>query len=451
MEIDLRNKPLIAARVFNRPLLLDPSYARVFIAALAQQIGGISGLTDIEGNHLDAQGMETLAAGYVQSRQSPNGQLAYEIEGSVAIIRIFGTLVQRSGNLQPYSGMTGYNGIVERMRLAQADQSVRGVMMVNSSPGGDVSGCFDTVRTLRKLAQEGGKPVWAISNDMACSACYAVSTAASRRLVTDTSMTGSIGVVMAHTNLEKLYQDAGVEVTLIHSGAHKIDGNPYQALPAEVRAKWQVEADELRLQFATLVADATRLSVDEVLATEAAVYNGQAAVDAKLADEMVNGYEAVAEFNNWLDSKRTGRTTITSRGLTMDEEQQKAAMAAEKQAAAKEAAQAEKTRLASIGRHQHAATFPALTQALQFDTELSADVCGQVLDAAAVDHAAFAAVQVVTADENPATADLNTPLDQAMAAHGTKTIPPELDDKTEKSMGAQMKAARAKHRGHKAQ
>jgi ClpP class serine protease len=41
------------------------------------------------------------------------------------------------------------------------------------------------------------KPVWALANDMNCSAGQLIASAASRRLVTQTARTGSIGVMMA--------------------------------------------------------------------------------------------------------------------------------------------------------------------------------------------------------------------------------------------------------------
>ncbi|MDM3073893.1 head-tail joining protein [Citrobacter sp. Cf145] len=59
------------------------------------------------------------------------------------------------------------------------------------------------------------------------------------RVVTQTARTGSIGVMMAHSNYGAALKTSGVEVTLIYSGDHKVDGNPYEKLPKEVRADFQ--------------------------------------------------------------------------------------------------------------------------------------------------------------------------------------------------------------------
>ncbi|EFC5617590.1 S49 family peptidase, partial [Escherichia coli] len=136
------------------------------------------------------------------------------------------------------------------------------------------------------------KPVWALANDMNCSAGQLLASAASRRLVTQTARTGSIGVMMAHSNYGAALEKQGVEITLIYSGSHKVDGNPYSHLPDDVRETLQYRMDATRQMFAQKVSAYTGLSVQAVLDTEAAVYSGQEAIDAGLADELVNSTDA---------------------------------------------------------------------------------------------------------------------------------------------------------------
>ncbi|WVM88947.1 S49 family peptidase [Halopseudomonas pachastrellae] len=81
---------------------------------------------------------------------------------------------------------------------------------------------------------------------------------------------------MAHASYEEYLKDEGIKVTLIHSGAQKVEGNPYQDLPEEVLSRFQTDTDALRQEFAQLVARYTGMSVEAVLATEAATYRGQA-------------------------------------------------------------------------------------------------------------------------------------------------------------------------------
>ncbi|HHR6096857.1 TPA: S49 family peptidase, partial [Providencia alcalifaciens] len=93
-----------------------------------------------------------------------------------------------------------------------------------------------------------------LCHDMACSAAMLLASACSRRLVTQTAKIGSIGVMMAHANREQQLAQTGVDITLIYSGAHKVDGNAFQALPERVRADFQRQIDEARTLFVQKVA-----------------------------------------------------------------------------------------------------------------------------------------------------------------------------------------------------
>jgi len=132
----------------------------------------------------------------------------------------------------------------------------------------------------------------------AFSAGYALASQADRILLPRTGAVGSIGVVVMHADLSDELDQDGVRVTLIHSGRHKVDGNPYQPLPDAVRDDIQREIDVLRFLFTETVAAgrAERLSQEAALATEAATYRGADAVAAGLADEVIDLQRGFAAF-----------------------------------------------------------------------------------------------------------------------------------------------------------
>lgn len=293
----LRNLPHIAGMAFNQPLLLEPAYARVFFCALADQLG-IRAVRDASGESLGIQGELSSFGESLSARE----QRSYVVTDRIAILPISGTLVNKTSSLQPYSGMTGYNGIIARLNQAMSDPEVDGVMLDMDTPGGMVSGAFDCSDVIARMRDI--KPIWALSNDMNCSAGQLIASAASRRLVTQTAATGSIGVLVAHSNYAGALDQAGVEITLIHSGIHKVAGNPYESLPDPVRARIQSQIDTLRQQFAEKVAGYTGLSVEKVLATEAAVYTGAQALDVGLADELVINSDAIAVMREALNKSK---------------------------------------------------------------------------------------------------------------------------------------------------
>ncbi|EJB8454885.1 S49 family peptidase [Vibrio parahaemolyticus] len=294
----MSNYQHLLTKAFNTPLAVDVSYARTFFSALAHRIGGVAKLVDVNGHELDAQAMQIEASSFKKERPTSRN---YQVVDGIAIVPVDGSLVHKLGVLHPYSGMTGYDGILHKLNEAMEDDGVRAVMLDMDSPGGMVSGCFDLADVIAKYREI--KPIWSLGYDMHCSAAQMIASSCSRRLITQTGMAGSVGVIMAHTNIQKMLEEQGTEITLIAAGKHKADGNPYEALPDTVRDKWQTQLESLRTMFATKAANYMGKDVAEVLATEAQVYEGQTAVDIGFADEIVNGADAVAIMSEHLSAQ----------------------------------------------------------------------------------------------------------------------------------------------------
>ena len=299
-----RNLSHIIAAAFNEPLLLEPAYARVFFCALGREMGAASLSVPQQQVQLDAPGMLAETDEYMAGGKRP--ARVYRVVNGIAVLPVTGTLVHRLGGMRPFSGMTGYDGIVACLQQAMADSQVRGILLDIDSPGGQAAGAFDCADMIYRLRQQ--KPVWALCNDTACSAAMLLASACSRRLVTQTSRIGSIGVMMSHVSYAGHLAQAGVDITLIYSGAHKVDGNQFEALPAEVRQDMQQRIDAARRMFAEKVAMYTGLSVDAVTGTEAAVFEGQSGIEAGLADELINASDAISVMATALNSNVRGGT-----------------------------------------------------------------------------------------------------------------------------------------------
>jgi signal peptide peptidase SppA len=284
------NYPHLAARVLNQPLMMDPAWAQGFFNTLGERLRATAAK--------DAAAAEGLSPQGAWSSSPEREARPYRVEQGIAVIGVTGTLVHKFGYMKPLCGMTGYDGIVARINMAIGDPDVKGVLLDIDSPGGEVSGAFDTADLIARMGKV--KPVWALSGDTATSAAYLLASACSRRLITQTGTVGSVGVVVAHRSVEKKLQDEGVEITLIHAGSHKVDGNPYEALPDEVRKDIQARIDETRMMFAQKVSDNTGLSLKTVLGTEARTFDGEEAVRLGLADEVINYADAVAINGTWV-------------------------------------------------------------------------------------------------------------------------------------------------------
>jgi len=220
----------------------------------------------------------------MRGEDGASGYGGYRIENGTALVPIMGSLISRGTFAGPRFGMTSYEGLRSELRAATADAAVSRIALLIDSPGGAVSGIDATAAAILTAAQR--KPVTAYVQGMAASAAYWLASQADEIVASPLAEIGSIGVVSAHVDVSKAMESYGIKVTLLHSGARKIDGNPYEPLPDDVRAEWLKSLDALRLQFAAAVADGRGIKAEQALATEAATYLAEEAQGLGLIDRI---------------------------------------------------------------------------------------------------------------------------------------------------------------------
>jgi len=268
------NLPLLAQRLFNTPLALHPRKAEVVMAALSERFG----ITRINGPSMmwdDDDEFSRPARG----RDRDKG---YDMAGPVAVINIEGTLVQKSGHLRTYSGMTGYDGIRQAFLTAMTDESVKAIMLNVDSPGGEVAGCFDLVDEIYNA--RGTKPIWSVLNESAYSAAYALASAADRIIVPRTGGVGSIGVIVMHCDWTQKIKDDGLSVSIITFGDRKAESNPYQKLSDRARDAIQQDVNTMGALFVSTVARNRGISEKTIRGTQAATFIAAEGVELGLAD-----------------------------------------------------------------------------------------------------------------------------------------------------------------------
>ena len=304
----------IAQRAFNTPLLVEPSKAMAFLSGLGPRITGrqlrMAGLevSPEDMAHAARPARAGILTNGLAEQYQQGGQTPIAMVDGIAVIEVSGVLVHRGAWIGQSSGQTSYEGIAAQIAAAASDPSVRGIALEIDSFGGEVAGVFDLADAIRTART--AKPVWAFVAEHAFSAGYALASEADRIILPRTGAVGSIGVVVMHADLSGQLSDAGVTVTLIHSGAHKVDGNSYAPLPDPVRARIQSEIDSIRTLFAQTVAAGRgrRLTAEAALATEAECYRGAGAVAAGLADEVSDPASAFAAFANAVNRRGTIRS-----------------------------------------------------------------------------------------------------------------------------------------------
>ncbi|MFN7226663.1 MAG: S49 family peptidase [Holosporales bacterium] len=200
----------------------------------------------------------------------------------IAVVPILGPMVKRGSFLDALFGFGNYEDVQARVDAAAADPSIDAILLEIDSPGGEAAGAFDLADKI--YAARGSKPVWAIANDSAFSAAYAIGSAADKLFLTRTGGVGSIGVLAAHVDQSGYDEKQGVKVTTITAGARKNDFNAHEPLSEDAAGFLQAEVNRLYGMFVDTVARNRSLSADAIRATEAALFFGEDAVKAGLAD-----------------------------------------------------------------------------------------------------------------------------------------------------------------------
>jgi ClpP class serine protease len=275
------------------------------------------------------------------------------------------------------------------------------VFDVNSG-GGMVAGCFELAEDI--YASRSIKPSIAMIDSGAYSAAYALASSASKLYVTPSGGAGSIGCVAMHMDLSKFYEDWGIEITLIYSGQHKVDGNPYEGLPEDVKADIQKSVDACREKFVTLVARNRGIESQLVKDTEAQTYDADESVQLGLVDAITTPLKAVAVFFEQSgsvedeDEKGTNMSKETTGAAENTE-----ATNAQSSTTTTDARKAERARISEITGCTEAEGKGKLANHLALNTELSVDEAKGIL-AAAPTEVAQASTQATNAN----------PLDLAM-------------------------------------
>lgn len=299
----------------------------------------------------------------------------FAFSNGIAIIPVQGTMINRFS--YSWGFVTGYNFIRQQLAAAIQDDDVIGIAFDVNTYGGEAAGCFELCEDI--FNARGKKPMAAFVDSNCYSAGYAIASSADQIIVTPSGGAGSIGVCMMHCDLSKALAEEGVAITFIFAGDHKVDGNPYEPLPPAVKASMQADVDASRDEFVALVARNRGMDSQKVLDTQAQCYRAEDALSLGLIDGIMAPSEAMMVFFNEL-SGSTDESEQELHAMTPEEKQEHDAALA---TARKEAATAERTRMAGIIGSDEAKGKSKLANHLASNTEMSVEDAKALLQAAA--------------------------------------------------------------------
>ena len=301
--------PHLAARVFGVPLMIQIDKLMVILEAIGPRIG--------LGDHFVVEGLPVVVTRPApeddEEEESPvaSGRKAYPVSpDGIAILTIAGTLVKKASWMDAESGLQSYQTIRTMLADARDDPAVRGILLDVDSPGGEVGGLFDLADEVYAVREQ--KPCYAIANDEAFSAAYALASSAQRLFVTKTGGVGSVGVIAVHMDQSGWDEKMGRKYTAVYAGARKNDFSTHQPLSDDARAGLQTEVDRLYEMFVGLVARNRDVSAALVRKTDAGLFWAEHAIKAGLADQVGSFDDALAAVTQASRASRQARATASA-------------------------------------------------------------------------------------------------------------------------------------------
>lgn len=367
----------LLARFDQAPAMVNPDMqarfdtclaeGSAFIAANAEKIQAASGeiakradcVTNEDGFWPED---DTWEAAYKPYKVTGNGTLLVPVKG--VLIHNFGYQVS--------DWITGYEYVSRAVARGAADAAVKRIALIIDSPGGEVAGCFECADKI--LDTRVIKPIEAFAHESAYSAAYAIASSAAKITVSRTGGVGSIGVVTSHLDVSERMATMGMKITFIYAGKHKVDGNAYEPLRDEVKARIQSRIDELYGVFVGAVARNRGMDEDDVRATEAQCFTPNEAISNGLADAIgpldfaLASFEAdlSTETENETMSKETDNSAANEAAVTAAREEGMAAGRAE-------GATAERERINAILASDEAKNRPVASMKVAMSTDMGVD------------------------------------------------------------------------------
>lgn len=178
--------------------------------------------------------------------------------------------------------------IVEGLRDAFEDKNTKAVILRINSPGGSpVQSSYIQKEMVRLRAKHEDIPLYAVVSDICASGGYYVASAADKIYVNESSIVGSIGVLMNGFGFTKAMDDFGIERRLLTAGDHKGILDPFSPLNEFDRQHAEKMLKALHETFIDTVkaGRGSKLADDEELFS-GLFWSGKRSIELGLADEI---------------------------------------------------------------------------------------------------------------------------------------------------------------------
>ncbi len=232
---------------------------------------------------------------YNRSKYAPKGEI--DEDKTIAIINSVGPIYSGSGEKSLFGG-SEYEirsaSFVEQIRDAAADEDIDAIILRIDSPGGSVIASDEMWEAIMEARKR--KKVIASMSDVAASGGYYMAMACDKIIAHPSTITGSIGVILAIPNFEGTREMLGVTADTISTTTSAQFLNPMFKYTDADKAKLYTLSKTIYMRFLERVAESRGKTVEQIReVAKGRVWTGRDAKAKGLVDEL-GGLEFAIDY-----------------------------------------------------------------------------------------------------------------------------------------------------------
>ena len=207
----------------------------------------------------------------------------------VAVIYAAGTITSGRSGYDPVNGpVMGSDTLIEYIRQAKHDNSVRAIVLRVDSPGGSTIASEAIWRELTLAKTEkSDRPIVVSMSDLAASGGYYIAMPAQVIVAEPSTLTGSIGIFGGKVVTGGVYEKLGAHIESTSIGKHAEINSPARPYNQEELKKLDEQLHAFYDQFVEKVAESRHRTPEEIdMLAQGRVWTGQQAKARHLVDEL---------------------------------------------------------------------------------------------------------------------------------------------------------------------
>ena len=295
-----RGSLTLARQVFNTPQLVLADDLQAIAQFLVNRANGIEMESEYVNVKDDTPKFELSAnpteEDIIKYERAING---ISEDGTTGHLDVTGTLVAKHDDFNACMGFTSYEKLYSQFEK-QVSMGIERVVLNVDSGGGEARTAFEMADQFKALAVENNIPIYAYVDGLSASAAFLWSSIADEIVARPDSEIGSVGVVVQLVNNSKMLENKGITRKFITYGENKVPFDDSGEFTNKFIQSIQEKVNKTGIQFNKFIAKNRNMQVEDVIATQAEVFDAEDALDVGFIDKIMTKSEF---YENYLPSK----------------------------------------------------------------------------------------------------------------------------------------------------